>query len=260
MSIHSSFRCASSSSSRPPNSSSASNHCVRVPAPILFLRENPVEGETLLACDVKAIVSKRERWTASTTYIRFHKDTFEILALRHNVYADGSIPAEDTLIVYEEQSMAGLKFSMNPFYIDVLTFKKFSIAQLHPNKWYIVLGFKFLYLNHNVESMLPFLRNYISLILGSMKSIGSSMEENAKCFSTNFHPPWKLLESLYGLAKGREEANSRGGGGHDGTPKDCHKKKIDINMTVRNCHFILAKLKSSWKGEEWRKVLCCTHP
>lgn len=259
MSIHSSFRDASSSSSRPPNSSSASNHCVWVPAPILFLRKNPVEGETLLACDIKAIVSKRESWTASTTYIRFHKDTFEILALRPNVYADGSIPAEDTLIVYEEQSKAGLRFSMDPFYIDVLTFKMFSIAQLHPNKWYIVLAFKFHYLNHNIESMLSFSRNYISLVLGSMNSTGSSVEENAKCFSTNFHSPWKLLESLYGLAKGREEANSRGGG-HDGTPKDCHRKKIDINVTVRNCHFILAKPRSSWKGEEWRKVFRYTHP
>lgn len=43
------------------------------------------------------------------------------------------ILADDTIIVFEKQLKAGLRFPMDLFFVDVLRFYKLSITQLHPN-------------------------------------------------------------------------------------------------------------------------------
>lgn len=74
-----------------------------------------------------------------------------------------TIPAEDIIIVYDEQLKVGLKFLIDPFYFDVLNFHKLSIAQLHLNNWSILVAFWFICFNSNIEPTIAFLSQIYKL-------------------------------------------------------------------------------------------------
>lgn len=85
------------------------------------------DNDTLLVNDIPSVLSEKDIDHLHNTY-QISWDTFWIYAPNSNIHVDDHVLAEDTIIVYEEQLKAGLRFSIDHFYTQVLNFHKFSIA------------------------------------------------------------------------------------------------------------------------------------
>lgn len=64
-------------------------------------------------------------------HYQISREIFQVYALHPNVHVDDQIAAKDTIIVYKEQLKVDLRFSMDPFFIEVLSFHKLSVIKLH---------------------------------------------------------------------------------------------------------------------------------
>lgn len=85
-------------------------------------------------------------------HTKFLERLFFVFAPSLRVRINDLIPANDTIIVFEEQFKAGLQFPLDLFFGDVIQFHKLSVIQLHPNSLRILVAFRFICLNNNIKS------------------------------------------------------------------------------------------------------------
>lgn len=123
----------SSSSGGSSTSSSSSDDPIRAlaPAPIAPLRVAH-ENEGLLVSDIMSVLTKKDMDRMYNLY-QIPRDLFRVYAPNSNVHVYDQIPVEDTIMVYGEHLNAGLRFPMDPFFIEDLSFHELVVAQLHPN-------------------------------------------------------------------------------------------------------------------------------
>lgn len=101
--------------------------------------------------DISSVLIEKDVDRLYNNY-QISQELFRVHAPNQRVRMDAQIPADDIIMVYEEQLKAGLWFPMDPFFIEVLLFHKLAVAQLHPNSWRILVAFRFLCFNNNIES------------------------------------------------------------------------------------------------------------
>lgn len=130
-------------------SSSSSDGPIYAPAPIVLLREAP-ESEGSSISDIPFILSERDIEHFYDIY-QIPQESFHIFAPSPRVRVNDLIPAENTIMVFEEQLKVGLRFPIDPFFIDILRFHKLSVVQLHPNTWRILVAFWFICLNNHIK-------------------------------------------------------------------------------------------------------------
>lgn len=99
--------------------------------PIISLRES-LKSEGGLISDTSSLISECDVDRLYDTY-HIPRETFCVFSLSPHIHVSDLIPAEDTIMVFEKQLKAGLRFPIDLFFVDVLRFHKLSIAQLHPN-------------------------------------------------------------------------------------------------------------------------------
>lgn len=120
-------------------SSSSFDGPIRAPAPIIPLRAaHKIEGN--LISDIPSILTEQDVDCFHDKY-QISRETFHVFAPSSSVRVDDQIPVEDTIIVYKEQLKASFRFSMDPFFVEVLRFHRLVVAQLHSNSWRILVAF-----------------------------------------------------------------------------------------------------------------------
>lgn len=108
------------------------------------------DNDNHLMNDISSVLNERDVDHLHDHYQIFW-EIFQIYALSPNVRVDDQIPTKDTIMVYEEQLKAGLRFSMDPFFVEVFRFHQLSVTQLHPNSWRILMAFRFVCFNNKIE-------------------------------------------------------------------------------------------------------------
>lgn len=120
---------------------------------------------------------------------RFHnkyqisRKIFCIFALSPSVCIEDQIPAGDTIIVYKDQLKAGLRFSMDPLFAEVLRFHKLLVAQLHPYSWRILVAFLFSFLVTILSQVLCYSPSCTSSVPKRIKSSSTSVGERVRLSS-----------------------------------------------------------------------------
>lgn len=119
-------RNTSSSPSEVFVSISSSDCPIRALNPIVPLRE-ALENEGGILNDIPSIFSNHDVDHLHNTY-HISRKSFWIFAPSLHIHANDLIPASDTIIVFEEQLKADLRFPLYSFFLKVLKFHKFSVA------------------------------------------------------------------------------------------------------------------------------------
>lgn len=120
------------------------------------------DNDTLLVNDISFVLIERDVDHLYDHY-QISCEIFRIYTPNPNVRVDDQIPAEDTIMVYEEQLKVGLQFSIDLFFIEILRFHKLSVVQLHPNRWRILVAFCFICFNNNIESSMTLFSQFYQL-------------------------------------------------------------------------------------------------
>lgn len=141
---------SSSFTDRSLTPSSSFDDPIRAPTLIVPLRAVH-ESESILVNDIPSVLTEKD-----VDHLHYHyqisQEIFCIYTPSPSLHVDNQIPMENTIMVYEEQLNASLQFPMDPFFTKVLRFYKFSVTQLHPNSWRILVAFRFICFNNNIES------------------------------------------------------------------------------------------------------------
>lgn len=130
-----------------PNSSFDSP--IRAPTLIVLLRAVH-DNESVLVNNIPSVLTEKDVDHLYGHY-QISRETFRVYASTTRVRVDDRITAKETIIVYEEQLKADLRFLMDLFYVEALRFHKLAFTQLHPNSWRILVAFYFLCFNNNIE-------------------------------------------------------------------------------------------------------------
>lgn len=110
-------RSSSSSFGRNSILSSSSGNPIHAPAPIIPLKAIH-DNDNLLVNDILSILTERDVDRLHDHY-QISRKIFKVYAPHSNVPVDKQTPAEDTIMIYEEQLKVGLWFPMDPLFIEV---------------------------------------------------------------------------------------------------------------------------------------------
>lgn len=163
-----------SSSSLSPSESFTSSFFsdgpIRIPAPIVPLR-TAHKGEGNLISDISSILAEQDVDHFHDEY-QISRESFRIFAPSSSVRMNDQIPAEYTVIIYEEKLKAGLQLPMDP-----ITFRLPSCIPTVGESWWLSDLFVLMTASSGAS---PSSLNCISWVLKETRSSDFSVEENAR--------------------------------------------------------------------------------